>query len=288
MSSQVTLTLNPAFRVAPVRRRTFGAFVEHLGRCVYTGIFEPDQPAGRRGRLPHRRPGADPRARGELRALPGRQLRLRLPLGGRHRPGGGAARAPRPRLALHRPQHGGPGRVHDLGAEGRGGADVCDQPRRPAASRRRWTCSSTPTPRRASRSRTSAPPAVGPSPMGSACGTWATRWTAPGRPATRPPRSTRAWRPRPRAPCARRTRTSSSSPAAPRTPRCPPSGPGRRRCSPRPMTTWIWSQATSTTRRRTATRPPSSAWPTTWTTSSTPSSPPPITCAPRSSATSAS
>lgn len=45
MSSQVTLTLNPAFRVAPVRRRTFGAFVEHLGRCVYTGIFEPDHPA---------------------------------------------------------------------------------------------------------------------------------------------------------------------------------------------------------------------------------------------------
>ncbi|MBV1856729.1 arabinosylfuranosidase ArfA [Catellatospora tritici] len=35
------LTLDPAFRVAPVSRRTFGAFVEHLGRCVYTGIFEP-------------------------------------------------------------------------------------------------------------------------------------------------------------------------------------------------------------------------------------------------------
>lgn len=45
MSSQVTLTLNPAFRVASVRRRTFGAFVEHLGRCVYTGIFEPDHPS---------------------------------------------------------------------------------------------------------------------------------------------------------------------------------------------------------------------------------------------------
>jgi len=44
MSSQVTLTLNPAFRVAPVRRRTFGAFVEHLGRCVYSGIFEPGHP----------------------------------------------------------------------------------------------------------------------------------------------------------------------------------------------------------------------------------------------------
>ncbi len=23
-------------------RRTFGSFVEHMGRCVYTGIYEPD------------------------------------------------------------------------------------------------------------------------------------------------------------------------------------------------------------------------------------------------------
>ncbi|MGO1947143.1 MAG: arabinosylfuranosidase ArfA [Brachybacterium alimentarium] len=45
MSSHVSLTLNPAFRVAPVRRRTFGAFVEHLGRCVYTGIHEPGHPS---------------------------------------------------------------------------------------------------------------------------------------------------------------------------------------------------------------------------------------------------
>jgi alpha-N-arabinofuranosidase len=44
MSRTVTLTLNPAFRIAPVRRRTVGAFVEHLGRCVYTGIHEPEHP----------------------------------------------------------------------------------------------------------------------------------------------------------------------------------------------------------------------------------------------------
>ncbi len=30
--------------VGPVRRRTFGSFVEHLGRCVYGGIYEPDHP----------------------------------------------------------------------------------------------------------------------------------------------------------------------------------------------------------------------------------------------------
>jgi alpha-N-arabinofuranosidase len=35
------LTVDPAFTVGPVRRATFGSFVEHLGRCVYTGIYEP-------------------------------------------------------------------------------------------------------------------------------------------------------------------------------------------------------------------------------------------------------
>ncbi len=39
-----TLTLSPAFVVGPVNRRIFGSFVEHLGRCVYTGIYEPDHP----------------------------------------------------------------------------------------------------------------------------------------------------------------------------------------------------------------------------------------------------
>lgn len=38
------ITLNPAFTVGPVRRETFGTFVEHLGRCVYTGIYEPGHP----------------------------------------------------------------------------------------------------------------------------------------------------------------------------------------------------------------------------------------------------
>ena len=38
------ITLHPSFRIGPVRRRTFGAFVEHMGRCVYTGVFEPGHP----------------------------------------------------------------------------------------------------------------------------------------------------------------------------------------------------------------------------------------------------
>lgn len=38
------IALSPDFVVAPVRRRLFGSFVEHMGRCVYTGIHEPGHP----------------------------------------------------------------------------------------------------------------------------------------------------------------------------------------------------------------------------------------------------
>ena len=39
------ISVNPSFPVGPVRRRTFGSFVEHLGRCVYGGIYEPSHPS---------------------------------------------------------------------------------------------------------------------------------------------------------------------------------------------------------------------------------------------------
>src|SRR5882757_4917669 len=29
----------------PIDRRLFGSFVEHMGRCVYTGIYEPGHPS---------------------------------------------------------------------------------------------------------------------------------------------------------------------------------------------------------------------------------------------------
>ena len=38
------VTLDPTFRVGTVDPRLFGTFVEHMGRCVYTGIHEPDHP----------------------------------------------------------------------------------------------------------------------------------------------------------------------------------------------------------------------------------------------------
>jgi len=39
------LTVDPAFRVGEVDPRLYGSFVEHMGRCVYTGIYEPGHPA---------------------------------------------------------------------------------------------------------------------------------------------------------------------------------------------------------------------------------------------------
>lgn len=38
------LVVEDDFQVGAVHDRLFGSFVEHLGRCVYTGIYEPEHP----------------------------------------------------------------------------------------------------------------------------------------------------------------------------------------------------------------------------------------------------
>jgi alpha-N-arabinofuranosidase len=42
--TRAQLTIDPHFVVGAVNRRLFGSFVEHLGRCVYDGIYEPGHP----------------------------------------------------------------------------------------------------------------------------------------------------------------------------------------------------------------------------------------------------
>ncbi|UCN15276.1 alpha-L-arabinofuranosidase [Cellulomonas iranensis] len=42
MTAHATVLLHPDFRTGTLDRRLFGSFVEHLGRAVYTGIYEPD------------------------------------------------------------------------------------------------------------------------------------------------------------------------------------------------------------------------------------------------------
>ena len=39
-----TVSIDPEHHRGPIDRRLFGTFVEHLGRCVYGGIFEPGHP----------------------------------------------------------------------------------------------------------------------------------------------------------------------------------------------------------------------------------------------------
>ena len=41
---QVTVQLRAGAVIGRTNPRLFGAFVEHLGRCVYGGIFEPGHP----------------------------------------------------------------------------------------------------------------------------------------------------------------------------------------------------------------------------------------------------
>ena len=43
--ASASLVVDDAFTVAPVNDRLFGSFVEHLGRCVYTGLYEPGHPS---------------------------------------------------------------------------------------------------------------------------------------------------------------------------------------------------------------------------------------------------
>jgi alpha-N-arabinofuranosidase len=38
------ITVDADFSISLLDRRLFGSFVEHMGRCVYTGIFEPGHP----------------------------------------------------------------------------------------------------------------------------------------------------------------------------------------------------------------------------------------------------
>ena len=40
-----TATIDPDFTVATVPARLFGSFVEHMGRCVYGGVYEPEHPS---------------------------------------------------------------------------------------------------------------------------------------------------------------------------------------------------------------------------------------------------
>lgn len=43
--SRARISVDRDFTISEVPRRLFGSFVEHMGRCVYTGMYEPGHPA---------------------------------------------------------------------------------------------------------------------------------------------------------------------------------------------------------------------------------------------------
>ena len=197
-----TVTLDSAFRVAPVPRRLFGSFVEHMGRCVYGGIYEPDHPSA----------DADG-FRTDVAELVGDLgvTVIRYP-GGNFLSGynwedgiGPTARtagSSRPGMEGRRDQ---PGRASTSSSAGRGRWAVSrwwPSTLEHGESKRPVTCSSTSTIRAARTGPTCAPRTAAPNPMACASGVSATSWTDRGRSGTRPPTSTDASPPRSPGRCA--------------------------------------------------------------------------------------
>jgi len=44
MSRKAKMIIDKDFKVAPVDKRLYGSFIEHLGRAVYDGLYQPDSP----------------------------------------------------------------------------------------------------------------------------------------------------------------------------------------------------------------------------------------------------
>ena len=45
MSIKAKITVNKKFEIGQIDRRIYGSFIEHLGRAVYEGIYEPSHPS---------------------------------------------------------------------------------------------------------------------------------------------------------------------------------------------------------------------------------------------------
>ena len=147
---------------------------------------------GRRTGLSPRRAGPRARTGPDDHALPRRQLRLRLQLGRRCRPGRAAAATARSGVVLHRAQHVRHQRVRRLVPCRRASSRCSRSTSARATATRRAIWSSTATTPAAPRGRICGAATAGSSRTTSSSGAWATRWTAPGRWRPRRPTNTAA------------------------------------------------------------------------------------------------
>ncbi len=62
MEKTAKLTVEKDFKIAEIDKRIYGSFIEHLGRAVYGGIWQPGHKTADEGGLPAGRPRPRPRA----------------------------------------------------------------------------------------------------------------------------------------------------------------------------------------------------------------------------------
>ena len=175
----------PHFAVGAVNRRLFGSFVEHLGRCVYDGIYEPGHPTAdadgfRAGRA------STSCASSASRPSATRAATSSPASAGRTASGPSEQRPTRLDLAWHSTETNEVG-LHEFAGwleQGRQRADARGQPRHPRRAGGARPARVHEHPLAARRCPSSGSRTGAPSPSASGCGASATRWTGRGSSAT--------------------------------------------------------------------------------------------------------
>ncbi len=265
--TRARITIDRDFTIGDVPRRLFGSFVEHMGRCVYTGIYEPGHPTAtpegyRQDVLDLTR---------ELGATVVRYPGGNFVSGYDWEDGVGPVEDRPRRLdgAWHTVETNAFGLHEFVGWSRAAGVEVMEAinlgTRGVDAARSLVEYANHPG---GSKYSDCGAGTVLRSPSTSSSGASATRWTGRGRSGTRPPTSTAASRRRRARPCGWWIRASSWSRAAAPTRACRPSASGSRPCSATRTTSSTTSRCTPTTRSTRATCGASSRAPSTWTSSS--------------------
>ena len=120
------ITLDKDFPISRVDKRIYGSFVEHLGRAVYGGVYQPGHPSADEEGFRQ-----DVLDLVKEIGVPIVRYCLQLLLGGQRGPCGGPAPAAGIGLAQHRAQPGGRQRVLLLVQKGRHGPDDGCEPGHP-------------------------------------------------------------------------------------------------------------------------------------------------------------
>ena len=98
--SKADIYLDTNRQISPISPLLFSGFAEHMGRCIYEGIYDPASPHADERGLRKDVMAALRELNFRCDTLSGRQLPERLPLAGWRRPARSAAPPPRSGLAV--------------------------------------------------------------------------------------------------------------------------------------------------------------------------------------------